>query len=450
MGAKGTRANRVGFWKRGGRRWYTIDPVTGLERSTGYTDIDAAKAWKADRERRAANPKAYALEATTLGDECRRMIDALKSAGRSPDYYEGKLANWVDVLGNDFPLARVDPDAFDRFIKERRSDRVTDHTIDKELKCMITTLHFAKRAGRYQGDTTLLRPLGFSAGYVPRTRALTVAELGKLFAVLEPEALAFVALCVSLGLRRGEALALQPRDVDQVAWVVQVSGTKTEGSLRAIPVLEPFRALVAMAAQRLPLGLWARSNYYTRSLAKSCREAGIPKFTANDLRRTHATLLRSAKVDVDTARRLLGHTPGSQLLEAVYDKPQPLELAARAGDLSELSANIQIISESWKAGGKSPTYTDNTHESTRPWGPVSSPTPSLPPSITRGNDAGGGQEPPIAAEKTWNENQDETDFAAALAEGVERADVFALAARPIRKAESEPTPPSDRAAGGGS
>lgn len=426
----GTKSDRFGFWKRG-RIWYTTDPVSGREGSTGFTDLTAAKAWRAKRERFAADPEAYTRQATTLGDECRRMIDALTAIGRPTRYYQGKLANWIDVLGNDFPLASVNPEAFDRFIAERRDDGVTDHTISKEIKCMITTLRFAKRAGRYGGDTDNMRPMGFSPGYVPRTRSLSIPELGRLLDALEPEGQVFVIMVVAFGLRRGEALKVQPGDLDLTTWELHVRGTKTEGALRDLPVLAPFRPLMPFVAASLPLGGWARGNY-VRALEWACKRAGIAKATGNDLRRTHATLLRSAKVDPDTMRQLLGHTPGSRLLEAVYDKPNPTELAARAGDLSGLTAEVAGLADSLMRSAKHGISTEKNGLGSRPWGPLHSPTwlvapPEVPskPDVTGQNGSGDDEE-------SRNLDQDEIDFLAALAESSERALAWELIGTPVR------------------
>jgi integrase len=363
------KADRFGFYLRG-RTWYTSHPLTGRDVSTRCRDLEAARAWRAARERLAADPAAQAAKAATLGDECRMMVEALKALGRPTTYYEAKLGHWTRVLGNNCALADVGPEAFDRFVATRRADGVTNHTISKEIKCMVTTLRQAKRAGRWSGDLSTLRPLGFSAGYVPRTRVLTLTELGALLSELRPSAQAFVALSVALGLRRGEVLALRREDVDVEAWVVHVRGTKTKGALRDLPVLEPFRPLVASAAAHLPLDNWARTHTYTVRFEAACERAGIPKVTPNDLRRTHATLLRNSGVDASTARALLGHTKGSQLLEQTYDKPKPAELAARAGDLSALAAELGPIAESLQSTPAIRDFDGQKAASEWPWGPV--------------------------------------------------------------------------------
>lgn len=370
------KADTFGFYqRRGSRFWWTLDPVTRRDASTRCVDLGAAKLWRAAREQIAANPAIAAAALATLGDECWLMVEALRAAGRPTAYYEHKLGHWIRILGNDCSLAEAgSPAGFDRFITQRRTE-VSDHTISKEIKCMVTTLKQAKRAGRWAGDLATLRPLGFSAGYVPRTRALTLEELAAILPELDDEPQAFVALVVALGIRRGEVLALRPGDVDTVRWLVAVRGTKTKAAARVLPVLDAFRPLVAAAAKLLPLTWGRNASYYTRYLAVRCRAVGIPAFTPNDLRRTHATLLRNAGVQADTARTLLGHTKGSQLLEQVYDAPRPAELAARAGALPALASPLASLAESLQGTPIAPKNLVETRERHRPWGPGSYPAP---------------------------------------------------------------------------
>jgi len=330
-----------GLYRRGGIWWVRTDPITGKPRSTKCRDKEAALLVRASREREAADPAHAAATKETLSDACVRLIDARQAIGKPTGYYVQKLGHWLRIFGDDRKLAGFGPAEFDEFVRQRRTEGVTDHTIGKEVRCMGTVLRLAKRVGRYAGDLAVLRPMDLTGGYVPRTRALPPHELMALLAQLEPKRWAFVALSVGLGLRRGEVYRLQPADLDFVLGIAHVRGTKTAGALRTIPILAPFRGLLESAAKQLPVPNW---NNYLRDLRLACAKAGIATVTANDLRRTHATLLRSAGVDRDVARRLLGHAAQSTMLETVYDQPTPHELAVRAGDLGGLTATLSLQS----------------------------------------------------------------------------------------------------------
>jgi integrase len=324
-------SRRDGLYKRGPYFWITRDPVTKKPISTRCRDREAARGVLRDRERLASDPARMAERLMPLDSECRRFLDARTELGKATDFYELKLGHWCRLLGDELPIGQVGPEAFDLFVSQRRGEGASDHTISKEVGCMLRVLRLSKRSGVYAGELAVLRPMGLSAGYVPRTRVLSSHELASLLRQLPEQRHGFVALCVGLGLRRGEAFALQPEHIDLVTGVVHVPGTKTAGARRTIPILAPFRQLVERAARSLPLEPWGN---YLRDLRAACERAGIPPLSANDLRRTHATLLGQAGVDRDVVRRLLGHSVSSTMLETVYDKPKPLELAARAGDLT--------------------------------------------------------------------------------------------------------------------
>jgi integrase len=334
------KATRDGLYCRNGIWWIRTDPVTRIPRSTKCRDKEAAKLVRAAREREAADPAHAAASQETLRAACERLIESRQAMGKPIGFHTQKLGHWIRIFGDDRKLADFGPPEFDLFTRQRRIEGVTDHTISKEVRCMITVLKKAKRAGRYAGDPSVLRPTDLSSDYVPRERAMPPLEFGLLLGELGPARGAFVALCVALGVRRGELYRLQPADVNLEQGVVHVRGTKTKLAKRTIPILPPFRGLVEACVPHLPLEPWGN---YLRDLKAACVRAGIEKVTANDFRRTHATLLQSAGVDRDITRRLLGHSPKSKMLEAVYDKPKPLELAERAGSLSALTLQMDSV-----------------------------------------------------------------------------------------------------------
>lgn len=331
------------------------DPVTRKPASTGCRDLGAARLVQAEREREAASPHSAAASKETIGTASDRVTDGRAALGKPTLFHEIKLGHWARLFGEDCPVSRLDADAFDTFVRRRRGEGISNHTISKEVACMLRALKLSKRLGLYSGDLDTLRPPDLSAGYVPRTRTLSAPELAALLAELPEHRGAFVALCVGLGLRRGEAFALRPEHVSLDAGLVDVPGTKTDGARRTIPILPPFRGLVEKAARFLPLPVWP-SGADCRDLEAACRRAGIERCSPNDLRRTHATLLRSAKVDPDTVRRLLGHSASSRMLEAVYDKPSGADLAARAGDLGAITRQLDAAFAEKPAGNPQPQW----------------------------------------------------------------------------------------------
>jgi integrase len=284
---------RDGLYKRGPVWWIRTDPVTGKAQSTYCRDLEAARRYRAVRERLAADPSHAAAETARLDEWIRRVIAVKESDGSSKstvEVYRTKLGHWLRLAPGAM-LADITPDFVDAFVAQRRTEEVTDHTISKEVTHLCTVLKAAKRAGCYPLAIETLRPPGLHAGYKPRKRALTREEVVALMAELKPELAALVAVCVSLGCRLSEAYRLQPTDVGAAS--VHIRGTKTDESDRVSLFFQHLPIPSSAGAAQLPLG--REPNNLRRDLA-ACVPAGrIPVCTPNDLRRTHATLLRGRR-----------------------------------------------------------------------------------------------------------------------------------------------------------
>ncbi len=319
-------AKRDGFYKRGRFWWVSTDPITGREKSTGCTDLIAAKGWKANREREKHDPSYARAAKATFGEWAAKLIESKAQELKpiSMRAYPQYFGHWVRLLPESTPLSEIGPGTFDDFLVLRRKDGVHDYTIGKEMTGMVSLLRLAKRAGCYPGDLQALRPTNFKPRHVKGTRALTPEEFVRLMSKLAADQQAFVCLCIALGCRRSEAFRVQGVRGETVL----IAGTKTAEAHREVPVLSAFRKLLAVAAPSVPL---PRSTFWNlgRWLWEACDAAGIPRCCPNDLRRTHATWLKELGVDSDTVRRLLGHTT-SALVDGVYGRPRPEKLAELA------------------------------------------------------------------------------------------------------------------------
>ena len=426
-------AGRDGFYKRKRIWWCSTDPITGRAKTTRCTDLEAAKAWRRQRERMAHDP-AYARESTaTFGEWATRLI-TMKSQKLKPisvRAYPKIFGHWVRLIPESTVLAKITPGTYDEYIAMRRNDGVTDYTIGKEITAMTTLLRFAKRAGCYPGDPSSLRPIDFVARYVSRSRALTPPEFTRLMYQLSATRQAFVCVCVALGCRRSEALRMLPTDIGQDE--AFIGGTKTEEARRTVPILSVFRPLIELARPYLPL---PDLHNIHRDLWKACDDAGIERVSPNDLRRTHATWLKEAGVDSDTVRRLLGHTT-TGLVDRVYGRPRVEKLAELAeARLTETThgRDSVAIPEARKpntrrldALPKAPrAFLDESAKT------ASSANTDVSESIAAAVDR---QNPLFADLQTLHEQDPEAAlFAMALAEHAERALAYQEQSRPLAKA----------------
>lgn len=308
--------------------WLRSDPVTGRRVSTGATTRGAARLFKAERERLAADPSYSAANETTISYWVTVVLDA-KAQYRSEattGMYRTKLGHVLRLFGAGASMASITPRAVDEFVDARRSEGAVNNTIGKELTAIHQLCKFAKRGGAYPGDIKALKPIGFSIDYTPRERVLTEDEIAVLRAGMPARKFAAVALYVTTSCRDAEAKRALPEHYDLARHLLKIQGTKTAGSARTIPVLSFFRELFERdALPHLPI----RYKYPSRLVVRACKRLGLPHASANDLRRTCASRIIASGVSFAVAAKILGHVD-ARMLERVYARLTDDELSALA------------------------------------------------------------------------------------------------------------------------
>jgi len=129
------------------------------------------------------------------------------------------------------------------------------------------------------------------------------------------------------GMRKGEANALEWRDIDFAACEVvvrgdAVTGTKGGEGWRRIPMIPDARTLFErLRAERAdePLdGKVFAVRECQKSLDRAAKKVGAHRITHHDLRHLFATRCIESGVDIPTVSRWLGHRDGGALLMKVY------------------------------------------------------------------------------------------------------------------------------------
>lgn len=132
-------------------------------------------------------------------------------------------------------------------------------------------------------------------------------------------------LFLTTGCRRGEAAALQPKDIDLTAKTISISKTvewigntpqikncpKTDAGFREIPITDKLIKLLSPFMKQTYIfenskGELLDNSQFTRGWDKYVKETGI-SCTPHQLRHSYATMLFDAGIDVKTAQKWLGH-----------------------------------------------------------------------------------------------------------------------------------------------
>jgi integrase len=258
-------------------------------------------------------------------------------------------AHLARVIDGNARLADVQAPQVDGYIKTRLGEGCSRVTLGKELTVLRQTLKLAKRHGAYPFDLGAVMPVEFETGAKARERTLTPDELMALLVALEkysPEHARMAAFIVATGARKREAERARQSDIDWTARTVRIHGTKTGLSLDDVPILPVFEGLLHWA-QPVRFSTWTNM---TRDLAAACVRAGIDRVTANDLRRTTATLLRRAGASADMIARMLRHVD-SRMVERVYGRVRA-EDAARVITVQIQHSGSVFSSETECRGGE--------------------------------------------------------------------------------------------------
>lgn len=136
----------------------------------------------------------------------------------------------------------------------------------------------------------------------------------------------FAAGLAFTGMRKGEANALEWRDVDFEAGEAVVRGDAETGTknweVRRVPMIPDARALFErMRGERSSESLTERVfrvNECQKALDRACKKVGADRITHHDLRHLFATRSIESGVDIPTVSRWLGHKDGGALAMKTY------------------------------------------------------------------------------------------------------------------------------------
>lgn len=317
--------------------WWTR--IGGKRRSTGTSNLKAAKRWKERQLIERADPRRAAAEEATLADAMREMYAELRRRGRAAGTQlrcKQKLAHFPRLWGESCKLAEIDARKIDKYIDTRLSDSLEETgfktpkriTIRDELAFLRQMLKLARRHGRYALAIDDVFPEQFESGHKPKRDWVREENLPKLLQHVEPRHAAHLLFFVCTAGRLADSYRAQRDDFDLTKWRVTVRGSKTEGSFRTIPVSDFLHGYVNQLlsdaeGESILFVDWPNIH---RDINAACERAGIPKVTTNGLRRTFGMWHRLRGFSLDTISKLFGHTT-AKLVRDVYADLEGDELA---------------------------------------------------------------------------------------------------------------------------
>lgn len=215
---------------------------------------------------------------------------------RSPDtaiHHANRLGPWAEKY-----RASEARECADQVLREMRG-HYAPATINRSLGALKKALALAWERGLTPENYGLR--VKRSPEHNLRDMTLTMEQIEALADNASPTVAAAIWIAIYTGCRRGEILAMQKDDIAGDTITIRAGNTKTLKT-RTIPIVPPLRRHL----KSIPLGI----NYEgLKTGFRRAREAAeMPWVTFHDLRRSCATLMIQAGVDLFVVSKLLGHS----------------------------------------------------------------------------------------------------------------------------------------------
>jgi len=335
-----------GLYKRGRTWWISYSTPSGRRReSTGTSSKKLAMMILQDR-------RLQVLKGTLgIRGSSRMTLHSLlydrylpwASSAKAPKTYErdkGLAKRLCEEFG-DRPAAGITVEDLEAYRHKRRDAGARPATVNREIGMLRHAYNKAVEWGLLRDNPAAkIKPFKEHS----RLRFLTRDEQDRLLLACSESTqrllLPLVSIGLLTGLRAGELRALEWRDIDLRRRILTVRSGKGDTD-RSVPLcdqaVEVLTRMKHKGDRLFPIGSWKRS------FATALRKAKITDFKFHDLRRTFATNLSSAGVDLVTIKRVLGHSQFSATL--VYLGTSEERMLDAVSRLPELRTQGSVIQE---------------------------------------------------------------------------------------------------------
>lgn len=151
------------------------------------------------------------------------------------------------------------------------------------------------------------------ADEVPRSRVLSREEEIRLLAAANPQLRGILICALDTGMRFGEMIKLQWRDIDLFAGVITIVGLNTKTlRTRFVPITQRLCAeFLRLNAKHLPAGkdlVFGITSNVRRSFQAACQKARVEDFRIHDCRATCITRMIEGGIPDSLAGQLAGQS----------------------------------------------------------------------------------------------------------------------------------------------
>jgi integrase len=256
----------------------------------------------------------------------------------------------VDTFFKGYPVVKITTDAARTFSQKLLADGASNGTVNKSLALLRRMLSIAREDGKlaHPPKIRLLKAGAARKGFLPRDQFDKL--LKELPANLKP-LITFLYFC---GVRLGEALQIDWKQVDLAAGLVRLESEQTKNAeARTVPLPDVLVGMLEMVDKKS--GAVFDGTNLRKSWAKACVAAGLGTLTeiegkrdpryngliVHDLRRSAIRNLIKAGVNEKVAMTISGHKTRS-----VFDRYHIVDTE----DVVEAMRRVQVSASSVYSG----------------------------------------------------------------------------------------------------
>lgn len=289
--------------------------------------------------------------------------------------YRSAIKNFMDFLKNHPRIATlrdITPELLEKYKQYRKTAEISkngkrgpltkketiqrgakSYTVNFELGTLRTIFNLAIKQ-RYL-DHNPIKEVGFlKPDDSKKRRFLTEAECERLLRACEPELYPIFFVLLHTGMRKGELINLEWKDVDFKGGVIKIQRKPfwvPKAGEREIPMSREVAAILEEVPRSSHFvfpnkgGERLDSNFFRTQLIRIARNTGIYDLTQiHSLRHTFASQLLMRGVDLPTVQKLMGHSKIETTM--IYSHQTAGHLRAAIEKLSLSSKSVASVSES--------------------------------------------------------------------------------------------------------
>jgi len=311
------------IYKRGEIYWVKIHvdgkPVYESSKSTKYSDAvnlrDRMIAKKVRREITGGR-----IDKVLIGE---LLDDVLNSDIEESTRYiwrlvvEKSLRPFFGII----KASRLSTDLMDEYREKRKTEGVTDATVNRELTILRTSFHNARKRTPPKVNIVPYFPMVKETNV--RKGFLTDAQYSKLLGALPEEIRPLFICAYETGMRRSELLSITWDQVDFEQSIIALPADTTKNRAgRSVPILKGEMYNLLRKAKKERDANWPESPWvfnragekiidFRRTWEEAVKAAGVQDLTFHDLRRTAVRNMRRAGVPQVIRMAISGHKTDS-------------------------------------------------------------------------------------------------------------------------------------------